>query len=94
MSQELLIGTRKGLFFLWREQANRPWKKRHAAFMGAPVTMLLPDRRDGAIYAALSHGHFGCKLHRSTDEGKSWIECAVPAYEKSESDPKTLDYIW
>ena len=27
--------------------------------------MVLPDPRDGALYAALGHGHFGVKLHRS-----------------------------
>jgi hypothetical protein len=41
--------------------------------------MVLPDR-DGTLYAALNLGHFGVKLHRSDDGGKSWEEVAAPEY--------------
>jgi photosystem II stability/assembly factor-like uncharacterized protein len=41
--------------------------------------MVLPDARDGTVYAALNLGHFGPKLHRTRD-GKTWKECAAPAY--------------
>ena len=33
--------------------------------------------RDGAWYAALDHGHFGVKLHRSDDRGATWTEIAI-----------------
>ena len=33
--------------------------------------------RDGAIYAAVGHGHFGAKLHRSRDRGETWQETAT-----------------
>jgi photosystem II stability/assembly factor-like uncharacterized protein len=47
------------------------------------------DRRPGSgtLYAALNHGHFGIKMHRSTDGGKSWTEIATPVY-----PPKPTDY--
>ena len=37
------------------------------------------DPRDGARYAALDHGHFGVKLHRSDGRGAIWVEIAAPA---------------
>ena len=42
--------------------------------------MLLPDTRDGSLYAALNHGHFGNKFHRSDDGGATWAQVATPAY--------------
>ncbi len=42
--------------------------------------MILPDTRDGSVYASLDHGHFGTKVHRSSDEGETWEEIACPEY--------------
>jgi hypothetical protein len=42
--------------------------------------MVLPVTPHGTVFAALSHGHFGAKLHRSLDDGRRWMECAAPAY--------------
>lgn len=42
------------------------------------MSLTLSDRRDGRRYAALDHGHFGVKLHRSTGDG--WEEIAAPVY--------------
>jgi photosystem II stability/assembly factor-like uncharacterized protein len=42
--------------------------------------MSLADPRDGMLYAALSLGHFGVKLRRSSDEGKTWEELPPPAF--------------
>lgn len=78
MSGRVLIGTRKGLFTLSR--AGRDWKIDDVAFYGDQVPMVLHDRRDGSTYAALQHGHFGSKLHRSDDGGRSWVEVGVPEY--------------
>jgi hypothetical protein len=81
----LLVATRKGLFLLAARGAAKDrlgggWSVARSAFVGEPVSMALHDPRDGTLYAALSLGHFGCKLHRSRDEGKTWEECAVPVY--------------
>lgn len=72
------VGTRKGLFVL--ERHGGALKVVRTAFLGVPVTMVLPDPRDGALYAALKHGHFGAKLHRSTDGGATFEEIASPAF--------------
>ena len=77
MAQSLWIATRKGLFSL--SDANG-WRIGTPAFLGDPVTMVLDDPRDGAVYAGLNLGHFGVKLHRSRDRGASWEELGVPSY--------------
>ena len=61
------------------------WTAGPPAFLGEPVSAVLEDPRDGAIYAALNLGHFGCKLHRSEDGGKSWEELPAPAYPAEEA---------
>jgi len=75
----LLIATRKGLFILTRG-AGGTWQIGEPAFYGDNCTMVVHDPRDGAIYAALNHGHFGCKMHRSDNGGRAWTEIAVPVY--------------
>lgn len=94
MSDRLLIGTRKGLFDLRR--LNGAWRVVNTAFLGQPVSMVLPDSRDGALYAALALGHFGVHLHRSTDGAKSWPEVQAPAFAKVEGDEKapSVTLIW
>jgi photosystem II stability/assembly factor-like uncharacterized protein len=78
MSETLLIATRKGLFVAAR--SPRGFRIARTAFLSDPVTMVLVDPRDGTWYAALEHGHFGAKLHRSTDRGETWAEIASPTY--------------
>jgi ligand-binding sensor domain-containing protein len=76
MSDRLLVSTRKGLFTVTRQAAG--WEITGADFLGDNVTLALADARDGRRYAALDHGHFGVKLHRSA--GNGWEEIATPAY--------------
>lgn len=56
------------------------WELGPVSFLGEPITMLLPDRRDGSLYAVLTLGHFGTKLQRSTDGGATWTELTAPVY--------------
>jgi hypothetical protein len=79
MSNRILVATRKGLFTVERNGAGR-WAVCRAAFLGDNLSMVLPDSRDGSVYAAIDHGHFGVKLHRSRGGGDTWEECGVPAY--------------
>ena len=74
----LLVSTRKGLFVA--EGRGKDARLERAAFLGDNVPLTMVDRRDGAWYAVLDHGHFGVKLHRSDDAGETWAEVAVPAY--------------
>jgi hypothetical protein len=76
VSETLLVSTRKGLFRVVRK--NGKWDIGRVDFLGDNVTLTLTDARDGRHYAALDHGHFGVKLHRSTAVG--WEEIAAPAY--------------
>ncbi len=78
MSDVLRIATRKGLFTARRRRDG--WQLEAPAFLGQPVSALLHDRRDGALYAALNLGHFGVKLHRSDDAGAQWQELPAPAF--------------
>ena len=96
MSDLVHVATRKGLFSFRRgaggwEASGRP------AFIGEPVSAVLTDPRDGAIYAALRLGHFGVKLHRSDDGGRSWTALAAPAFAPAETpDEKapSVDTVW
>ena len=79
MSDQMLASTRKGLFSVGRSGSGR-WELAGRSFLGDNVTLALADPRDGSWYAALDHGHFGVKLHRSGDRGATWTEIATPAY--------------
>ncbi len=92
MSDRILLATRKGLITL--EGGNDAWRVASTAFPGVPVTSVLRDRRDGAVYAALKHGHFGPKLHRSDDEGRSWKELPAPAFPADAAGAPTLFQVW
>src|SRR4030088_2448269 len=76
MSDTLLVSTRKGLFTVSRQAGQ--WAITAVDFLGDNATTAPPAPRDGRRYAALDHGHFGVKLHRSTQDG--WEEIAAPAY--------------
>ena len=90
MSDRLHVATRKGLFTLQRNQDSR-WRITDTAFLGDPVSLSLADTRDGTWYAALNLGHFGCKLQRSTDHGKTWEEVAVPQFPKDADEKETSE---
>lgn len=96
MSDRLYVATRKGLFTI--ERTFGGWKTREPAFLGDPVTAVLPDARDGTLYAALNLGHFGVKMRRSTDGGATWAEHAVPAYPPQPDNAPgaawKLDQVW
>jgi photosystem II stability/assembly factor-like uncharacterized protein len=78
MSDTLLVSTRKGLFVIEGRGADA--RVARAMFLGDNIPITMVDRRDGAWYAVLDHGHFGVKLHRSDDQGATWTEIALPAY--------------
>ena len=87
MSDTLLVSTRKGLFTINRQAAG--WSIDHVDFLADNVTLALHDPRDGRRYAALDHGHFGVKVHRST--GTGWEEIAFPAYPPKPEGHEELD---
>ena len=105
MSNQIFVGTRKGLFHY--KKGGDGWTLANVSFPGVPVPMLLPDPRDNTLYAALDHGHFGIKFHRSDDWGQNWDELDPPAYPPKPDDvpdvvnpmtnkviPWSLELIW
>jgi photosystem II stability/assembly factor-like uncharacterized protein len=78
MASHLLVATRKGLFTITRSRGN--WEVDRVDFLGDNCPMVMHDPRHDTIVAALSHGHFGSKMHRSEDRGATWTELGIPVY--------------
>lgn len=97
MAKQLDVATRKGLFTIEGNQAAG-WRIAKTAFLGNPVSMVMRDRRDHCLYAALALGHFGVKLHRSDDDGAHWQEIAAPSYpqaaEGESQEGNSLELLW
>jgi hypothetical protein len=95
MTDRLHVASRKGLFCF--EPDDGKWRAATPVFVGEPVTAVLADHRDGALYAALRLGHFGVKLHRSDDGGTTWTELAPPTFPpqpEASGEPPAVDMIW
>jgi hypothetical protein len=96
MNSTLLIGTRKG--FVAYRLANNHWEVENLSFEGMPVSIAYADARTSTWWAALDHGHWGVKLHRSIDRGKNWDEVDAPAYLEGEEIKDGIKastrYIW
>ena len=62
------------------------------------VNNVLHDPRDDTLYATLNLGHFGVKLRRSNDHGKTWEELDAPTYppqpKEATGAPWQLILIW
>ena len=70
MSDAILLGTRKGTVVIERNRSR--WQPRPIAHQGIPVCYAARDPRDGTLWTALDHGHWGPKLSRSRDGGVTW----------------------
>jgi photosystem II stability/assembly factor-like uncharacterized protein len=92
MDDRILAATRKGLIAL--ERGHDGWSVAATDFPGVAVTAMLRDPRDGGLYVALKHGHFGAKLHRSDDGGRSWTELPAPAFPADAPGAPALFQIW
>ncbi len=97
MSKEtLLIGTRKGLITYKKSQGN--WKYQGISFLGIPVNLTYVDPLTNTWWACLDHGHWGCKLHKSVDQGANWEEVTAPRYpentEIKNGEMATVKYLW
>ena len=70
MSNILMLGTRKGTVIFDRVQSG--WRPRPIEHAGIPVCFATRDPRDGTLWASLDHGHWGPKLSRSRDGGRTY----------------------
>jgi photosystem II stability/assembly factor-like uncharacterized protein len=89
VSSRFHVATRKGLFTV--ERGGAGWAIARSSFLGDNCTLVMHDPRDGSLLAALDHGHFGVKMHRSIDGGATWTETAAPKYPEKPAgyQPKT-----
>ena len=93
---KLLLGTAKGLIVF--EQNESDWHIAQVHFTGLPVSMIYVDERTDTWWAGLPHRHWGQKLHRSIDAGKTWQQVATPRYPThiplKNGKPASLKLIW
>src|SRR6185436_7172407 len=80
MSDHILLGTRKGTLILDRKGGQ--WTPRPIAHAGVSVSYAARDPRDGTLWVAMDHAHWGPKLSRSKDDGKTWENLTQIAYPK------------
>jgi photosystem II stability/assembly factor-like uncharacterized protein len=96
----LIVATRKALLLYRRSDTG--WQLERQAHPGIPCTYAFCDARNQTLWAALDHGHWGQKLHRSRDRGATWEEIAAPKYPEGEkahvyggeTKAASLEYIW
>lgn len=92
----LIVATRKGLLIYSKQ--NNSWKFDSLHFRGIPVCMAHHDPVTDTLWAFLDHGHWGVKMQRSKDFGKTWEEVEAMKYpdsaEVKEGVPAALKYIW
>ena len=106
MAERFYVGSRKGLLEFAYEAGQ--WRNTKIHFLADPVSMVLPAS-DGTLYAGLTLGHFGAKLHRLRPGDSEWEECPTPTFPEGtvvndgppldpDAPPKTkpasLDEIW
>ena len=94
---EIVAGTSKGLVRMARSSSGI-WQPRQVHFQGFPVSAFFEDERNGSWWVALSHKHWGPKLHRSIDRGSSWADIPTPAFPEEALLPTgrkaSLQKIW
>ncbi|MGL4650115.1 MAG: WD40/YVTN/BNR-like repeat-containing protein [Caldilineaceae bacterium] len=67
----VMVGTRKGTFLFWSDEARTTWQQSHH-HLGWSTHAVSYDPRSGAIYAATNSDVFGALVQRSTDGGATW----------------------
>ncbi len=98
----LILGTRKGLLILKRN--GKSWKVSQESFPGIPISYAAADHRTGIIWVCADHGHWGQKLYRSIDGGRTLTEIPTPHYPQGSTifdafsggaeKPAALSYLW
>jgi len=69
----ILVGTRKGAFFLTGNPRRRSWRVDGPHFPGRNVHHFILDPRDSeTLYATTCTEWFGCDIHRSRNWGRTW----------------------
>lgn len=77
MSKSIIIATRKGTFVAELDRTRSLTLSGHS---GVCVNYASVDPNTGTLWAALGFGHWGAKLSRSDDAGRSWRDAAQIKY--------------
>lgn len=80
MNNRLLIGTRKGTFIAQRGANGSHFQVGLSGHAGTCVNYAAKDPNTGTLWAALGFGHWGAKLSRSADGGKTWSDATQIKY--------------
>ncbi len=78
MSERILVGTRKGTFVV--EKTGGRWRPTLAGHAGVGVNFVARDPSTDTLWALLGHGHWGAKVSRSRDQGKTWEDAGQVKY--------------
>ncbi len=90
----LMVGTRKGAFFFWSDEARREWRIDGPLIKGWEVGSLTLDRRgDQAVYAGVGHFVYGPTIQVSRDFGSTWKQIENGPRYREGGDAK-LNRIW
>jgi photosystem II stability/assembly factor-like uncharacterized protein len=76
--ERILVGTRKGAFLV--DEIGGQFRITLSGHAGAGVNFIARDPTPGTLWALLGHGHWGAKLSRSSDDGKSWEDAPQIKY--------------
>src|SRR5438477_3030468 len=80
----VLVGTRKGAFFLSSDGKRQKWDVSGPHFAGWEMYHLKGSSADpNRIYASQTSGWFGQIIQRSDDGGKTWIQPGTPPGEQT-----------
>jgi len=84
----LLVGTKKGAFFLRSDPQREGWSLEGPHFLGHLAYHVVLDPRDErTLLLASKTGHLGPTIFRSMDFGKTWVEAkGPPAFPKAEGE--------
>jgi hypothetical protein len=80
MAERIILGTRKGTLLV--DRGSSGWTPRPIAHAGVSISYAAMDPRDRTLWVAMDHAHWGPKLSRSRDDGKTWENLTQIAYPK------------
>ena len=93
---KILVGTGKGLVVF--KKTSKAWQYEKDEFLGMPISIPFVDERNNAWWVSIAHRHWGQKLHRSFDKGKTWEAISAPKYPTNaklkNGKPASLRYVW
>ncbi len=92
----LLIGTRKGVFWLTADGDRRNWTLHGPHYLGHVAQHVIQDPRDRRrILVGARTGHLGPTLFHTDDFGETWHEASTPpAFHAGEELERSLDAVF